>query len=309
MDGVTAANPAELDAVTRAARAAVALVDELALREFRGPLLLDGKPRLLLRFRVGDGGPLTDLGPDVVVKVYGDRPRGEGPVLKLWRERGLHTPRVRFGEHVGCSWVAFEYLRLTSIAAQGRAEILALTEQLAGWAARMHEPAPPLTPVLRRLEPLMLPRWEAAVRVLRAHGHAVPDSWRARARTAYAGGSPTLLHGDLGLPNVALDAAGRLVVYDASALLGPVSFDAARWAARLGSAAASPMDVAQRWAGIEGIPWGPDDDELLATECVLEAGSRAGAVPAGDTSPAGADAEVLRLLEQAHGLFRHRPRA
>lgn len=291
-----AAEPAAVDTVMRAARAVGALADELAIEQFVGSVLVDSKPRLLLRFAVGPSGPLADLGPDVVLKVYGDRPRGEGPVLHLWRGRGVHTPRVRFGEHAGCSWVALEYLPLSRVAPRGRAEILALTAELAGCATRMHQPAAELTPVLRPLERVMLPRWEAAVRTLRAGGYAVPEAWHSRARTAYATGMPTVLHGDLGLPNLAHDADGRLVVYDASALHGRASFDAARWAARTGSSSAPPTELARLWTGIERLPWGPEDDELLATECVLEAGSRAGT-----RTTVGSD--VLRLLDEAHRLF------
>lgn len=307
VNAVRLGNPAELASVTRAAGAAWALAGELDLGDFVEPVVLDAKPRVLLRFRARGSGRLAALGPDVVLKVYGDRPRGEGPVLKLWRERGLHTPCVQFGERGTCSWVALEYLRLTSVAPRGRGEILALTEQLAGCAARMHEPAPELTPVLRPLEQIMLPRWEIAFRTLRAHAYAVPNSWHAHARRAYASGSPTLLHGDLGLPNIARDPDGRLVVYDASALHGPVSFDAARWAARIGSAGARPVDVAVLWADVEEIPWGPADDELLATECVLEAGSRAGVLHGEATDPSGARPDVLRLLDEAHRLFERHP--
>jgi hypothetical protein len=96
-------------------------------------------------------------------------------------------------------------------------------------------------------------------------------------------------------------------MYDASALHGPVSFDAARWAARIGSADARPGDVAGLWADVEEIPWGAADDELLATECLLEAGSRAGVLHGGATDPSGPHPDVLRLLDEAHRLFERHP--
>jgi hypothetical protein len=304
IEAVRASNPAELATVTRAARAATALTGELALGEFQDALIQDSKPRLLLRFRVGTTGPLADLGPDVVLKVYGDRPRGEGAALRLWRDRGVNTPRVRFGEYAECPWVALEHLLLSPVAPHRRSEILALTRMLAGFGARMHEPADELAPVLRPLDGVMLPRWEAAVRTLRAAEYAVPDFWHARARSAYKTSDPTPLHGDLGLPNIAHDAAGRLVVYDASALRGPASFDAARWAARLGSSAVAPPDVAKLWASVEGIPWGAVEDELLAVECVLEAGSRV-SVGTASGCPRNCDMEAQGLLDQARLLIGH----
>jgi hypothetical protein len=302
IEAVRVANPAELATVTRAARAATALTGELTLEQFQGALVEDSKPRLILRFRVGTTGPLADLGPDVVLKVYGDRPRGEGAVLRLWRDRGVNTPRVRFGEYGECTWVALEHLLLSPVVPHRRSEILALTRRLAGFGARMHEPAAELAPLLRPLDGVMLPRWEAAVRTLRAAGYAVPDSWPARARSAYKTSEHAPLHGDLGLPNIAHDAAGRLVVYDASALCGPKAFDAARWAARLATSAVAPPDVAKLWASVECIPWGPVEDELLAVECVLEAGSR---VSVRTASGFRGDVEAQGLLDQALLLMEH----
>src|SRR4051794_38057653 len=91
-------DPAESPAGEAAARVVPALVAELGLGAFGGVPLIDHKPRMILRFRVLTPGPLAGLGPEVILKVYGDRPRGEGPLMSLWRERGVPTPALRFGE-------------------------------------------------------------------------------------------------------------------------------------------------------------------------------------------------------------------
>ena len=62
-------------------------------------------------------------------------------------------------------------------------------------------------------------------------------------------------------------------MFDASALLGPPAFDAARWCARLAALSVQPLEAFPRWLATEGI----DDArayELLAVECILEAGAQ-----------------------------------
>jgi hypothetical protein len=250
------------------------LVAELELGEFLGALVVDAKPRLVLRFRRRPGSRIADLGDDVVLKVYGDQPRGEGPLLHLWHRRGVPTPRVRFGVAAGCSWIALEYLELTPVAPPHRADRLALTAELAVHAATMHRSAPGLAPVLRRLETVMLPRWDSAVTALEDAGYELPAEWRAAAAAAYEGGPRAPLHGDLGLPNIARGPDGRLVLYDASALTGRPVYDAARWAARLADDDVTPDELLTEWAKIESLAVDNADLELLAAECVLEAGSR-----------------------------------
>ncbi len=261
----------------------------------------DSKPRLLLLFRPIPASPVAALGLDVVVKVYGDRPRGEGPLLKLSQSRGIPTPRVQCGEHDGCSWLVLEYLRLAPVRVPRKLDRTALTRQVAGLARRLHQPAPELHPVLRPLSSLMPQRWDAATGALMSSGNPVPTSWRESMLVAYGpndAGVP--LHGDLGLPNLGRTGKGQLVVFDASALLGASAFDAARWCARLSAPELDPRALLQSWTAVE--PLGNGVDALLAAECVMEAGSRViqhqeGGVP--ETDLAG----LATLLRAAASLY------
>lgn len=250
------------------------LIVELGLGEFIGALRIDYKPRLLLRFAVDAAGPSADLGHEVVLKVYPDRPRGEGYLLAAWRDRGVVVPKVRFGERSGCTWLLLEYVHLSQIALASREECLDLTDELAAHGCAMHTPLPRLKPVLRGLHSVMQPRWDAAAEALRRAGHEIPTRWRSRAAGAYSGGMHRPLHGDLGLPNIGRDLAQRLVVIDASALLGDRIFDAARWAARLGGHDVSPEDVFFHWLNREGLPYDRTASAMLGVECVFEAGAR-----------------------------------
>jgi len=277
------------------------LISKLRLGAFLGTLVRDGKPRLLLRFRLRPGSPLALLGDHVVVKVYGDRPRGEGPLLQLWHRHGVPTPRLVYDEEGDCSWLALEHLSLAPVVAPSPTVRAVLTHQVSGWAEVLHRPAPALVPLLRPLGAVMVPRWDAAVAELVSCGVAVPAFWRARAVAAYRGESAARpLHGDLGLPNLGRDPAGRLIVYDASALAGPPAFDAARWCARLACAELDPRELMASWAAIE--PLGSDVDALLATECVLEAGSRIIEAGQGDAAAPGGD-ELGVLLDAAISLL------
>jgi hypothetical protein len=273
IDAVRAVNPAAVPTAEDAGRVARQLVSEFGLAKFRGAVLIDAKPRLLLRFTAVRDGIVSDLGSNIVLKVYGDQPRGEGPLLTRWRRRGVPTPRLHFGERDGCSWLAMEDLTLTSLEPYGRADLLALTNEMASLAERMHEPEPQLAALLRPLDAVMLPRWDAAVAALRSAGHDVPTTWRLRTADAYQAGRLRPLHGDLGPTNVSRLPAGGLVVYDASALLGPVAFDGARWAARFADATVTPTELFERWAMAEELDQTDGTVDLLASECVLEAGS------------------------------------
>ena len=105
--------------------------------------------------------------------------------------------------------------------------------------------------------------------------------------------------------------SGTLILFDASALLGPKEFDAARWSARLAMAAMSPLDVFARWSSTETAD-APGAYELLGVECVLEAGSlevrrsqkhSASRMPH-DTDPLRcADAAIDDLLHTARSLL------
>jgi streptomycin 6-kinase len=301
-DAVRVSAPGHVGSVVAAARVVPVLVAEHGLGEFIDALVIDGKPRLLLRFRAGAA---TDLGEEVVLKIYPDQPRGEGPLLDSWRRAGIAAPKLRSGELDGCSWLLMEYLELTAIQPRSYAEHLALTRELAATAAAMHAPAPQLTPMLRPLGIVMGPRWATAAEVLRTGGFALPGAWRARAEAAYRGGDPRPLHGDLGLPNIGRDRAGCLVVLDASALLGNVVFDAARWAARAAGPLVPPENLLVSWLEAEGLPYGQAERELLATECVLEAGARR--VVATQRAERSPDREIRWLLGVAEQLFAEQP--
>jgi len=304
---VRACDPGQAPLIEAAARLLPRLLAELGLRRFLGAVLIDAKPRLLLRFQADPAGALGELASDVVLKVYGDRPRGEGPLLALWRARGVNTPRVRFGEHEGCSWLALEHLALSALRPHGSTEVLALTEEMAAQARLMHAPVPRLTPVLRPLDAVMLPRWDASVAALRSAGHDVPERWRSGAATAYRTGARGPLHGDLGITNVARDPRGELLVYDASAFLGPRAFDGVRWAARLSDDAVSPNEVLDRWTEVKGAAPRAAPDELLAAECILEAGSleivRQRGSPEQSAHGSGLHASAVRLVTFARGIL------
>ncbi|GGP12776.1 hypothetical protein GCM10012278_61930 [Nonomuraea glycinis] len=136
----------------------------------------------------------------------------------------------------------------------------------------MHESAASITDVLRPLGDTILPRWEACASALRATGRAAPQAWHTAAEFHYRSDRPAPLHGDLSFANLARRPDGTLIMFDASALLGPKEFDAARWSARLAIAGMSPLDVFARWCSTEAID-ASTAYELLGVECVLEAGS------------------------------------
>src|SRR4051794_25913819 len=162
MARVCACDPSQMPKLERATRLLQQMLPELGVSRFLGAILADAKPRLILRFQVEPGGALSSLGLDIVLKVYGDRPRGEGPLLAHWRAHGVNVPRVLFGERDGCSWLALEYLSMSVLQPHGRTEVLSLTAEVASRAAVMHAPAPRLTALLRALDTAMIPRWEAS---------------------------------------------------------------------------------------------------------------------------------------------------
>lgn len=250
-----------------------ALRDRLGLGAFLGAIIIDHKPRVFYRFLIAENSPVAALGPQVVLKVYGDRPRGEGPLQQLWRGRNLDVPRLVCGESDGCSWLVIEHLEMRPPSKHPHDQ-LSLVDQLARIGTVMHCPNYELTPLLRPLDEVMVPRWEAAAAALRRSEHAIPSSWLSKAITAYTAGSPVPLHGDLAPANMGRLRDGRLTVFDASALYGTQSFDAARWSARVGTNKIRPETLFKRWMTIEKLPPEPAPEALLAAECVLEAGSR-----------------------------------
>ncbi|RZU34143.1 hypothetical protein [Blastococcus saxobsidens] len=270
---VAASGTDDLAALDAALGVLPGLLVDLGLGTFLGALA-DFKPRLVLRFRRDPAGRPTGVGDDVVLKVYGDRPRGEGPLLQLWHGLGVPTPRVRSGERGGCSWLLLEHLPLRPVRVPDRASRLALTREVAAHGTVMHRPAPRLDAVLRPLPAVMVPRWTSAVAVLAAAGHEVAPHQRAAVLPAYGAGPSRPLHGDLGLPNLARGPGGRLVLYDASALAGPAAFDAARWSARLAGDDLGPEELLHVWSEHEPLEHGCMATRLLGAECLLEAGSR-----------------------------------
>jgi hypothetical protein len=249
-----------------------ALRSQLGLGQFLGALAVDHKPRVLYRFRVARGSPAAKLGHQVVLKIYGDRPRGEGPLQQRWRARGVNVPRLECGEKDDCSWLVMEHLELRPVTDPSITQ-WELVDQLAHMAKIMHRPAHDLESLLRPLDEVMVPRWKEAVAALRQSGYTIPSTWLSRAVSGYTSGHAVPLHGDLAPINLG-QRKGRLIVFDASALLGTSYFDAARWSARVGPGGVGPEALLMRWASVEGLPSGGELWELLAAECVLEAGSR-----------------------------------
>ncbi|MFI5955723.1 phosphotransferase [Cryptosporangium sp. NPDC051539] len=260
VDRVRRLDPDQLATIEHAASLVPGIVAELDLAGFVSPLVEDDKPRFLLRF----SSPA-----DSVLKIYGDAPRGEGPLLTEWRRSGIPTPRLIHGELGGCSWLLLEYVRMAPVTPD-----LRLTDQLASWGAVMHRRSPAVAATLRPLAATMLPRWQLAAHRLRSLGHRVPAHWAELAEQAYTAGDAVPLHGDLAAANLGLTSDG-VVLFDASALAGPREFDAARWCARLARHGPDPERALRRMAALE-----PEFDlgigvDLLAVESVLEAGSLA----------------------------------
>lgn len=268
-------SPSDAPAIEHAADALPGLVKLLGLRSFTGALRADSKPRLLLRFQHADS---VSMQGGVVLKLYGDRPRGEGPLLESWRRSGVPTPLLVHGETEFCSWLLMEELRLTPLRLRDAAVRDRITDQLARLAATMHQPASDVEGRLRSLDEVIFPRWQAARTALVESGASIPDHWSALALEAYRKGRRVPLHGDLAEQNMgAVDDS--LILFDASALLGHKAFDAARWSARLARYGANPTRTFDQWSQLEELHPLAEAHLLLAAECVLEAGSLVAARP------------------------------
>ena len=294
---VATERPDELPPARAAAQTVLRLPADLGLGAFLGSLRADAKPRFLFRFAAGRPRPWP--AKQIVLKVYGDHPRGEGPLQARWRDRGVGTPPLVHGRAGACSWLLMPFLKLQEIKPGPLEQWAAVTDLLAAQAPLLHAAADDLDPVLRPLEVVMLPRLRQAVHVLERAGATAPPRWRAAA-SAYSGGV-TPLHGDLSLANMGLDPDGALVIYDASALRGPLAYDAVRWAARATSSSVSPQTLLERWARHEPLPDRDALEDLLAVECVLEAGSRY-VVAKRDGRDGATPPGVAELLETAHAL-------
>jgi hypothetical protein len=297
---VSAMSPGDTVKINTAITAVPDLVKQLRLGRFEGPILVDHKPRLLLRFQTTERSPVRDLGKEILLKIYGDQPRGEGPLLTAWYSRGINVPRLHYGFIGECSWIVLEYLTLSPLRLTSRSEVLSTTQELARLATAMHMKIPGLEETLRSLPVLMLPRWDFAATKLHEAGYKIPQRWRTRTREAYESGAPRPLHGDLAASNIARDSHSNLVIYDASALTGSIGFDAARWAARASNNEVSPKDIVANWLAIESTDEQALVHTLLGAECILEAGSRevAGAksVPGSGTSALDHRSTVDELL-------------
>lgn len=265
-------SPEELPAFDRAVEVLPVLIRELGLGQYRGALHLDHKPRLLHSFAVQSEGLAEDVGVRVVLKIYGDRPRGEGSLQRHWRNIGLAVPRLLFGEEGDCSWLAIEHLELSPIQ-YAQQDGIQLLDQLARMGKYMHQTFEGQSRILRPLSGVMLPRWKQSAEALRHLGYRLPSIWQDRAAEAYLGGAAVPLHGDLAPANMGLKQDGSLIVFDASALEGTAVFDAARWSARAGPKGLGPEELFERWLKVEGLPLSRESWNVLAAECVLEAGS------------------------------------
>ena len=290
---VRLARPDQTPLVTRAARAAQRLHGGLALGAFLGNLAEDAKPRLLLHFqgRRGISGAGTR-----VLKIYGDSPRGEGALQNTWHARGIQTIPNLHGVEGGCSWILMPYVELKAIRPETSAEWLELTDALASRAEILHRPAPHLHPLLRPLVSTMVPRLGAAIAALERFHFEVPVS-ASVLRAAYAGGDRPL-HGDLALANIGTDARGDLVIFDASALVGRPAFDAVRWAVRAASSSELTVQmVLERWQRSVFREPPANLNELIAAECVLEAGALC--LGAEESSEAPRESAVSAALAEA----------
>jgi hypothetical protein len=102
-------------------------------------------------------------------------------------------------------------------------------------------------------------------------------------------------------------ADGSVVLFDASALSGPPAFDAARWAARLAPWSFEPLDLFARWLRIEHLEHDHKAEQLLAVECLMEAGARAANQQGGSTAgmPSDRDDSIERLMTIARTILQY----
>jgi hypothetical protein len=248
------------------------IVAGLALGPYKEEVVADHKPRLLLRFGRGELRLADSLGGDVVLKVYGEVGRAEGPLQHRWHTAGVPVPSLMFGDLAGCTWLALEHLPITSVTSQSRRARLDVTRQVAALAAVAHDARFSDGLSLRVLDEVMVGRLARCVAALREAGFDVGELGD-RAITAYSTRTSSPLHGDLALENVGY-VDRRLVLFDASALMGDPSLDAARWCARTSNAQIGPEELLDCWLHVETALDRETARSMLAAECLFEAGAR-----------------------------------
>lgn len=231
-----------------------------------------GKPQLRLLFD-------SPRGP-VVLKIYGRRRPGEALVQQLWHRAGVRVVNVLAAGDDPTSWLLMPQLMLSPLVDGSFTEHqrITLTRELAGVLAAAHSAgadlAPRNLPDLQLLPDAIPHHLGVVLTALDRAGYRVRPDWKQKTGLLVSRRAPTLLHGDLAVGNVVRDAAdGGLRLLDTCGYIGPGEFDAARWAARIGSAAQAEL-LLDTWLSVEK---GLDPDlahQLLGLELLMEAGVR-----------------------------------
>jgi hypothetical protein len=258
--------------LTRALAALPSIVGDLELGAYRGEVVADHKPRLLLRFGRGELRLSASGCIDVVLKVYGETGRAEGPLQHRWHDAGLPVPSLAFGERAECNWLALEHLSMWPVAPDSPGSRVAVTRQVAAVASLAHDARFSEGLVLRSLDRVIVGRLNRCVNSLREAGFSVRELGD-RAMDVYSTTDRFPLHGDLALDNIGC-VDGKLIVFDASALVGDRSLDAARWCARTSNEEIGPVELLDCWLDVETVLDAKMARLMLAAECLLEAGSR-----------------------------------
>ncbi|NUR27103.1 MAG: phosphotransferase [Catenulispora sp.] len=229
-----------------------------------------GKPQVLLGFRDTEWGP-------VVLKVYGAARPWEAETQRLWAGIGVRTPAIHAAGDDPQSWLLLEWLSGAAVAAAetaGTDGLIRVTAELAEIMSVAHSLEPSLLTSARPLVTTIGRHLSIVVGALVRHGYQPPRDWQAAADGLFGADPPAVLHGDLARGNMIRDQAGRLWVFDASGVLGPAEFDAARWCARTGGPehARSALEAWLSAAGgrLDAVRAG----RLLGLELLMEAGGR-----------------------------------
>jgi len=296
-----AATGTDRAALASAAETVLKLRRRLRLGAYREALIVDSKPRFILAFAAGGFRFADGTAPEeIVLKVYALPHPGEGQLQALWRERGLPVPRCSFGRTANFDWLVLERLSGRRINPTSRRERLALTERISSFGPPMHDRKLRQSVRLRALTDTMLPRFLTACRALESANHNLNPAWGRRAAVTYASGQAGPLHGDLAVENILCTADQSLYLFDASALLGDPSFDAARWAARLASDQCRPEEILDHWLINERFSDPELTMRMLAVECILEAGSREIITAERGIEPSMSDPTTVGLIAAAN---------
>jgi streptomycin 6-kinase len=227
-----------------------------------------GKPQLVLEFEGKNG-------TNVVLKVLG-RPRpAEAAVERWWGMAGIRTVNVLANGDAPTSWILMSRI-------DGDAPSLSdlqrdwapTTKVLARTMEAAHRLPQEAVPGSVPLADALVPHLDVVVAALRRHDYEPPAEWQEAVVSAYRGGSPVVLHGDLAASNLLRDRTdGGLWLIDSCAYLGDASFDGARWCARL--ADVETAEAAHRcWCRIE-VPADPElATRLFGSELLMTAGVR-----------------------------------